>query len=177
MTLNIQTGKRYVMRYGGITGVMRENPGCFYDFTDGEFSFRSDGAFSASSPNHNRDLIAEYNPHAPPCELRAGGKYETVNPDGTPGPVVETYERLSGDQFSPYLNIGVKSEHAVLPCGLIIGKFAGYHLHGYRITREYIEPKPPTPLERLKAWREEYRVTLAPGHTLDAIIADLEKQP
>jgi len=82
--LVIQEGRRYVMRYGGITGVITKNGS---GFTDTMFRWFNDGRYYADREN-GRDLIAEHIPQPEPLPfvLKAGGKYELDN-----GEVIELY--------------------------------------------------------------------------------------
>jgi hypothetical protein len=142
----IEAGKRYVMRYGGITGVMRRHDGCRDKWSDGYLNWNVRGSYFDTREDP-WDLIAEYNPHDAPCELRAGGKYVLDNGDvvklddsGFTVPCVHRFLPLSCD--------GMK--YGYVTCD---GEVLGYHDKPEavaRITAEYIEPKPPTPIERLE---------------------------
>lgn len=45
-----------------------------------------------------------------------------------------------------------------------------------RITGEFIEPKPPTPIERLERWHAGYMKNNGYAETLESIIADLKAE-
>jgi hypothetical protein len=173
--LVIQEGRRYVMRYGGITGVMRKNIGAIaYRMTDGELSWTEEGQYHGNDPLHGRDIIAEYIPQQEPLPfvLKAGGKYETVKPDGSPGPVVEPRD----NQYSA----GVRTHfpmHAETPCGYACVSVNGELFHAtngcllYRIVREHVPQL--TPIERLEK-QAAWQVDAPKFAELSAIIADLK---
>lgn len=111
-----------------------------------------------------------------PFELVAGKEYETVSPDGKPGPVVELVKATEGDYYLdalPFRFGCAASFCGVTAQGMIVPKYADYEMRGYRIVREHVSP---TPIERLEKWRAEwigstYQMKL---DGLDAIIADLK---
>ncbi len=71
-TIAPQVGKRYVLRNGALTGVIRERDDRFYPFTDGFGSWARTGAFWVNGLTRHSDLIAEYvEPVAEPGESRA----------------------------------------------------------------------------------------------------------
>ena len=71
-TIAPQVGKRYVLRNGALTGVIRERDDRFYPFTDGFGSWARTGEFWANGLTRHSDLIAEYvEPVAEPGESRA----------------------------------------------------------------------------------------------------------
>lgn len=59
-TIAPQVGKRYVLRNGALTGVIRERDDRFYPFTDGFGSWARTGEFWANGLTRHSDLIAEY---------------------------------------------------------------------------------------------------------------------
>jgi hypothetical protein len=154
MSIKIQEGKCYVMRYGGITGVMkRSHIASSYLWTDGQLSWTEFGIYSLADHEHGRSIIAEYTQPEPlPCTLRAGCKYDTITPSGKAGPIVETYERTKGDQFASVIKLGIVTggmlEYGVADDGLIVGKYGNGPLNGHRIVREHVPQ--PTPIERLE---------------------------
>jgi hypothetical protein len=177
--LVIQEGRRYVMRYGGITGVITKNGS---GFTDTMFRWFNDGRYYSDREN-GRDLIAEYIPQPEPLPfvLKAGGKYETVRPDGSAGPVVTLVDHTLKHQlhesylkkfpFSLYIDCKI---YFAMCDGLILSNKADAEWSGCRIVRE--QPKPPTPIERLEAWRTEWvgKTYSMKDADLLAIIADLK---
>ena len=165
--MKIEAGKRYMMRYGGISGPLRlQHNGCWTDDEHRWFDNGSYNSFKAGS----LDLISEYNPHAAPCELRSGGKYVLDN-----GKVVTLRESID---YYP----------TVMPFRTVENAAAGITASGEmhfryesdgavaRITGEFIEPKPPTPIERLERWHAGYMKNTGYAETLEAIIADLKAE-
>jgi hypothetical protein len=177
--LVIQEGRRHVMRYGGITGVITK---CGSGFTDGMFQWFNDGRYYSDREN-GRDLIAEYipQPESLPFVLKAGDKYETVRPDGSAGPVVTLVDHTLKHQlhesylkkfpFSLYIDCKI---YFAMCDGLILSNKTDAEWSGCRIVRE--QPKPPTPIERLEAWRTEWvgKTYSMKDADLLVIIADLK---
>jgi hypothetical protein len=140
--LVIQEGRRYEMRYGGITApVTKDGSG----FTDGMFSWFSDGRYYSDREN-GRDLIREYIPQPEPLPfvLKAGGKYETVKPGGSAGPVVELVANRFAKAIAPFYCLTAAAEWWVSVAGLVCRYSGGDQL---RIVREHV---PLTPIERLE---------------------------
>jgi len=181
--LVIQEGRRYVMRYGGITAPIERNGierGLQY-WIDGLETWGPDGKYH-SGIEDRRDLIAEYSQPEPlPFVLKAGGRYETVKPDGSAGPVVTLVDHTLKHQlhesylkkfpFSLYIDCKI---YFAMCDGLILSNKADAEWSGCRIVRE--QPKPPTPIERLEAWRTEWvgKTYSMKDADLLAIIADLK---
>jgi hypothetical protein len=56
--IEIQTGKRYVMRNGEITGVMTEKNDV--EWTDGELAWYIDGSYWVTATSSQYDIVSEY---------------------------------------------------------------------------------------------------------------------
>lgn len=181
MSIEIQAGKRYVMRYGGITGVMQPYmSGTDYVWFDGYSTFTNGGLFRLDMPDHSCGLVAEYTPPSPlGFELKSGEKYETVKPDGTPGPIIFDLEpRLVTDPPIVAARLQRMFRYIVLVGGEIVcaDNSTDCAWNGCRIVRPYI-PK-PTAIERLeilvRRFREIRPITASELDSVDAIIADLK---
>lgn len=154
--LVIQAGKRYVMRYGGITGVIKPYvSGTAYVWFDGYNTFTSTGKFRTDFPEHSLDLVAEYTQPEPlTFELKSGERYETVKPSGEAGPVV-TLERYNASndavQFLMpfFFKFGKEYSYGVSRDGRCIRFYSV--TDQLRIVRPYVEPKPPTNAEQLES--------------------------
>lgn len=97
-------------------------------------------------------------------ELRAGEKYDTQDERGLCGPVVTVadYEPFSCGRWRKRFPFCVCDErgqrYAVAPDGEILSRLefnAPYC--GLRIIAPHVEPKPPTPLERLESIYEQFK--------------------
>jgi hypothetical protein len=168
MSIKIQEGRRYVMRYGGITGVMRRRTeSCFYPWTDGCLTWAEDGHWFDNGCDNPGDIIAEYTPQPEPltCTLRAGGKYETVTPSGEAGPIVTLAGSIDGysrewQKLFPFTARRDGYTHVVSPDGLISHSVDHSKLGGYRIVREHVPQ--PTPIERLETLVGKMKETPTP---------------
>lgn len=107
-------------------------------------------------------------------ELKAGGRYETVKPDGTPGPVVELHQTsFSVEGIRDYFcfSSAIKNDTLYITAGgLCVGNCEPGNR--YQITREYVEPKPPSLAERLEKWRNDASKSYA---EIGSIISDVRK--
>jgi len=170
-----------VMRYGGITGVMQENAEV-YPWFDGGFTWCQRGGYYGDDQIDCRDIIGEYIPQPLPLPftLKVGGRYETTKADGSPGPVIFDLEsRLPTDPPIVAARLHRMFRYIVLTGGEIVcaDNSADCAWNGYRIVREYVEPKPPTPIERLEKWAVKLELGgAAYSSELTAIIADLKAE-
>jgi hypothetical protein len=152
VSIKIQAGKYYRRRDGQVAGpaVNRDDPGTSYPWIVAGCFYTDDGAYDCYTPGHHYDLIAEVTvTDCLPFELRAGGKYETVKPDGTPGEVVT----LADAGFGSYL------QNRAYPFSCQAGRTyvtpngeGRNYVNGVtclRITAPYVAP-PPTIAERLE---------------------------
>jgi hypothetical protein len=172
VSLQLKDGGYYRRRDGQLEGPLRTDT--FKGFVCHGTTWHGNGRHCEKEcPS---DLIAEVTvTPALPCELRAGGKYTTQKPDGTAGPLVELTEETNRyRRLFPFAAVHGDMFHAVGVDG-VLSTNAGV-LDGYRITGEYVEPKPPTPLERLTALREAYRGLPIFAEEMDAIIADIKAE-
>jgi hypothetical protein len=147
--LVIQEGRRYVMRYGGITGVITKDGS---GFIDGIFRWFNDGRYYSDREN-GRDLIAEYipQPESLPFVLKAGAKYETDT--GEIVTLVSTYPtHLSGwHELVPFVIEWIgKRRYLVTPSGECVTEVSP--LLKCRIVREHVPQL--TPIERLESQKE-----------------------
>jgi hypothetical protein len=155
MTLQIKAGKRYVMRYGGITGTVRPNKGAIsYTWNDGWHTWTDEGTFNLSENKHGCDLISEYIPQPEPLPfpLVAGKTYDTVKPDGTAGPVVKIKDSCifgGAGKLCPW-DVNNEAFDNEFPYASPVGEIYGHSGLLARITAEHTEPKPPTAIERLE---------------------------
>lgn len=73
--LKIEIGKRYWMRYGGVSGVIAlvSTPGSFV-LSDGVKTFKANGNYTVDGSVNSYDLIREFNPAelSPPLEWKRG---------------------------------------------------------------------------------------------------------
>jgi hypothetical protein len=186
VSIQIQEGKYYRRRDGQVAGpaVNRDDPGTNYPWIVAGRFYTDDGAYDCYTPGHHYDLIAEVTvTDVLPFELKAGGKYETVKPDGTVGPVVE----LARTSYAyGYLREAFPFSHGS-PTEVVFDRHGcGFQLDArvtpdsyrcFRITAPYVAP-PPTTVERLEAWRDRYVDRVCNHHEwsgeLAAIIADLK---
>jgi hypothetical protein len=149
--MKIEIGKRYVMRYGGITGVISqgERPIVGQEWTDGCFTWHKGGGYFRDGGNDQWDLVSEYIPQNKPLPfgLKAGERYETVKPDGTVGPVVTLAPSVNGAGWRRYAEFYVEPEARiyVLNSGACVDMLPGEEV--YRIVRPHT---PPSPIERLE---------------------------
>jgi hypothetical protein len=151
--MKIQAGKYYRRRDGEVIGpaTTRTDKGSSYQWTVGGLFFTDDGRYQARGPDCDYDLIAEVTvTDVLPFELKAGERYETVKPDGTPGPVVTLHSprwntKLIG-RYMPFANYIPATSYITVNGDIfdMDGKPLG------RITAPYVEPKPPTMAERLE---------------------------
>ena len=174
--LVIEVGKRYRMRYGGITGIVKDRPSSLYPFGDGQFCWTEDGLCRHSGINQS-DLISEHiEPPAPlPFPLVAGKKFDTVKPDGSAGPVVElltpNYFAVAFLALAPF-ECNINGERVcVTPNGDVISDDTGKPM--LRIVAEHREPE-PSPIERLQSLCN--RLCITHGEEIDSIIAALKEQ-
>jgi hypothetical protein len=186
MSIKIQAGKYYRRRDGEVIGPAkhRGDKGSSYQWNVSGNYYTDDGRYQACGPDSPYDLIAEVTvTDVLPFELKAGGKYETVNPDGTVGPVVE----LARTSYAyGYLREAFPFSHGS-PTEVVFDRHGcGFQLDArvtpdsyrcFRITAPYVAP-PPTTVERLEAWRDRYVDRVCNHHEwsgeLAAIIADLK---
>jgi hypothetical protein len=181
VSIQIQEGKYYRRRDGQVAGpaVNRDDPGTNYPWIVAGRFYTDDGAYDCYTPGHHYDLIAEVTvTDVLPFELKAGGKYETVKPDGTVGPVVELLTGIFSCPgvrgFIPF-QCGRNRDLLITRDGFVFGNYmAGTE---YRITAPYVAP-PPTIAERLEAWMKGYVERVCNHHEwsseLAAIVADLK---
>jgi hypothetical protein len=115
-----------------------------------------------------------------PFELKAGGKYDTQKPDGSPGPVVELVDGV--DRFKRLYPFQVCFNdwlHSVALDGLIETSRPDC-LSGYRIVSEHVEPPKPTAIERLESLERDFSQLCSDSQhyaiyrQLAPIIADLK---
>lgn len=160
--MQIKEGSYYRRRDGLIDGPMERVQGehSYPWRSPAGFAFTDDGRYDVRVSWSSDDLVAEvFITDTPPqvCpELKAGGKYETVKLDGTPGPVI-TLGTSSftvpgiGDYFCYSASINGDALYITAE-GLCVGNSEPNNR--YRITREYVEPKPPSLAERLESLKQ-----------------------
>jgi hypothetical protein len=171
--MQIQAGKYYRRRDGQVTGPVILRSGETYRHVTGGYSYTPNGEYNVGATD-DRDLIAEVTvTDVLPFELKAGGKYCTVKPDGSEGPVV-TLRRPSYSAESLYRAVPFTANyegksHFVKSCGEVFS-YDGTEFH---ITAPYVEPKPPTIAERLEKWGNQLW-SESVAEELHAIIADLK---
>jgi hypothetical protein len=197
--IQIQEGKYYRTRGGAIVGPAERTHsqyGKSYTFSIDGVDYTADG-FQFETRDEVPLNLAEEVAIVPVLgfELKAGCKYETVRPDGSPGPVVELVEHALKHQlhqaylkqFPFSLFIDCKIYFAMCD-GLILSNKNEAEWSGCRIVRE--QPKPPTAIERLERLRNCSHMStissFAKGELncaaiglageLDAIIADLKAE-
>jgi hypothetical protein len=157
MSIKIQAGKFYRQRCGYVAG-----PSSLYDeeslyrWRVGGYLYRDDGRHD-SYVEEVIDLIAEVTvTDVLPFELKAGEKYETVKPDGTPGPVVElgpsifsTHGTAAYFCFAALVDFDDNYDNLLITAdGLCVGN--SHPGNRYRITAPCVAPPPPTIAERLE---------------------------
>lgn len=71
--LKLEAGKRYWMRYGGVSGALRLNRDATYPFTDGAFTWSAEGKRKRWDDGHEyqTDLVREYT-EPQPLEWKRG---------------------------------------------------------------------------------------------------------
>lgn len=69
--LKLEAGKRYWMRYGGVSGVVRLNRDAKNSFTDGMWTWRQEGYRFSDSEVSGADLVREYT-EPQPLEWKRG---------------------------------------------------------------------------------------------------------
>lgn len=187
--MNFEVRKRYKTRGGMIATCHKKNPYADshnFKIDDYEFALDCDGLWNSgrSSPF---DIISDVPLN--PSPALAPGEWNTVKPDGTPGPVVTLRPMRIKDTGMQAL---VPFEADVPPLKsyyvTVDGLCVRFHDAGdrLRITTPYVKP---SPLERLREARAEadklkseleshqIYVEAAKGlaKTLDAVIAEMEK--
>jgi hypothetical protein len=186
--VKIEQGKYYRRRDGELIGPAkpRNEPHTSYPWNVGGCFYTGDGLFQVSGPDQVYDLVAEtVCTDVLPFELKAGEKYETVKPDGTPGEVVT----LADAGFGSYL------QNRAYPFSCQAGRTyvtpngeGRNYVNGVtclRITAPYVAP-PPTTSERLAEVLAAWNKTLTPLSCVaehkalitkaEGILADLKAQ-
>lgn len=172
--MQIREGGYYRRRDGQVVGPMRSIDLTRYMPCGNTLSIQESPA----------DLIAEVfvsdQPIPQPVKLEAGKKYETVKPDGTPGPVVELHQpSFSVEGIRDYFcfSSAIKNDTLYITAGgLCVGNCEPGNR--YQITREYVEPKPPSLAERLESLKQR---TLGGGDIPElhsefaSLVADVRK--
>jgi hypothetical protein len=151
VSIQIQAGKFYRRRDGRICGPAKlAEPSKTYRWNLGGNLFADDGRWS--SYRKDLDLIAEVTVQdVLPFELKAGERYDTVNADGTPGPVV-ALRRPHYSSHALYREVPfVADGHAISIAAFVTrhGELFSSDEWLGRITAPYIAP-PPTIAERLE---------------------------
>jgi hypothetical protein len=183
--MQIQAGKYYRRRDGQVTGPVILRSGETYRHVTGGYSYTPNGEYNVGATD-DRDLVAEVTvTDVLPFELKAGEKYETVKPDGTPGEVVT----LATSTFGSHLH------NRVYPFSCQAGRTyvtpngeGRNYVNGVtclRITAPYVAP-PPTTSERLAEVLAAWNKTLTPLSCVaehkalitkaEGILADLKAQ-
>lgn len=173
-TISPREGGVYLDRNGFVHGPLK--PDSIHTWVAGGRSWDAQGKWHRDGSH--LDLIREvFITDKPPqvCpELKAGGRYETVKPDGTPGPVVELHQpSFSVEGIRDYFcfSSAIKNDTLYITAGgLCVGNCEPGNR--YQITREYVEPKPPSLAERLENWRNDASKSYA---EIDSIISDVRK--
>jgi hypothetical protein len=151
VSIQIQEGKYYRRRDGQVTGPVILRSGETYRHVTGGYSYTPNGEYNVGADD-DRDLIAEVTvTDVLPFELKAGERYDTVNADGTPGPVV-ALRRPHYSSHALYREVPfVADGHAISIAAFVTrhGELFSSDEWLGRITAPYIAP-PPTIAERLE---------------------------